>query len=110
MAGLRFYDNGGRTEAAKRRARTFYDARCPDDIWLFVLPTKVYRACKYGRDSWGYVPIGQRTIMVCTQALRRPDWGTILEHELLHIEHPDWSEEKVRREARNHPFVVWPAE
>jgi len=99
MMGVNFLDNGGGTGAARRRVRDFWARRCPDDVLIIVFPTSAFRMRKHWRDYDAVAFPETRKIILPTSTLRSRRWETILEHEMLHLEHPDWDEAQVEREA-----------
>ncbi len=124
MRGVRFLDRGSRTGAARRRAEAWWEARCADlqvPVKVVVMPTDVFNLFddewiaqykeEYARARMTIPPQYQcrsagralnrkaKVILIPTETLRQWYWQATLEHELLHILHPQWSEELVEQVA-----------
>lgn len=108
MDKVRFFAHGKDTDMPCQRATDFWYARCPSDVILLVQPDEVYDA--WVLDSYpmkatvGVAYVKRRLIVVPLRTLKEPRWGLYLEHELLHLEHPDWDEDRVRLESYSQPF------
>lgn len=89
--------------------RDFWARRCPSDVRILVLPTRAFNTRKGWRDYGGIAFTETRQIVVPTRSLREPWWETTLEHEMLHLEHPDWDEAQVEHEAHARTHSAPPA-
>lgn len=103
---IRFLDNGKRTGAAKRRVKLFWDRRCSAEIEIIVLPTDIFNMFAEGiwpplarGHSTGFAYKKYETFVVPTETLRQHYWQRVLEHELLHLEHREWTEAQTEQEA-----------
>jgi len=108
--GLRFFAHGRGTEIPRQRATDFWNMRCPNDIVLLVLSDEIFDTWQSGRhkDTVGTAYIKRRLIVVPLRTLKEPRWGLYLEHELLHLEHPNWDEGWVVIESYDRPFAISP--
>ena len=88
---------------ARKRVELWCERRCPSDVRVFVYPRWLYTL--YAWHSGFFTHTGglaskrHRKILTYAKTLMWYNWQEPLEHELLHILHPEWREETVERVA-----------